>query len=244
MKTFTIDTDRLGPVMVRQAPTPRLNDQGQPQVDDNGQVVHLGRVVLPGVQTSTYGTPSPRQCRLKVTGHMPADITDGAVVTFAGKVNLTSWYLRGARGRDAKSEVTLSPERIELAVGQLPRFDGLVPVHGPADPFVLMQWRGRQDNPGFEVACIVPASVIDESGTVNVFVDQQPADGLEGRPVRFDNLRVALVVPESEDAGRSNKAQFIVHADRLVPAEPAVAGAGSRRRSEPVAAEQNSPDEG
>ncbi|MPY95457.1 MAG: hypothetical protein GEV08_21095 [Acidimicrobiia bacterium] len=235
MKSFHLDTGRTGPLMVRQVPTPRMTDSGAPQVDDNGEVVNLGRVIVPGVLTSSYGTPAPRQCRLKVTGQVPDGITDGSVVRLAGKVTVTSWYLRGARGRDARSEITLSPERVELAPGEFPTFEGLLPVRPPVDDaFTFMASKPAEGGNGFEAALVVPSSIVDQAGTVRVVLDVQPDEGLAGRPVRFEGLRVALLQPEGEDVGRASKAGFLIYAERLVPAEPAAAAASARgRRQEP-----------
>lgn len=243
MKSFTVDTSTLGPLMVRVAPTPRLNDAGQPQTDDNGQVVNLGRVVLPGVMSSIYGTPSPRQVRLKLLGQVPADLADGSTIVLHGRVTLTSWYMPRARGRDSRSEATLTPERVEVVHGQVPTFTGMIPTVPPTDPFFYMAARPREGGDGWEVGAIVPASVVDQEGTQVVFVDQAPPDGLEGRPIRFEGMRVAVVVPDADDVGRNSKSQFVVYADRVVPADAQPVTAGRPRRQDPEPAPET-PAEG
>src|SRR4051794_35418926 len=98
MRVLTIDAAALGAVVLRQPPEER-----PPTAD--GERVFVGRVIVPSER-------GPVECRLRTN-----KLYDGGpgVVTLAGSVRATSWYVPGGRGADAKSEITVSAEHIHPA---------------------------------------------------------------------------------------------------------------------------------
>ena len=126
MRTLLVDTERLGAVLLREAPR-RLERDGAPVTNSDGEALYMGRIVLPGGAKNAYtDQATPREVRIKRTG------TDGGlrpgIVKLAGRCTLTRWYVRGGRGVNAKSELTLSAERVEPAANETPTIAGWLPV--------------------------------------------------------------------------------------------------------------------
>jgi len=204
MRTLLIDTDRLGPVMLREAPR-RLERDGDPLANARGEPIFPGRLIVPGGARSTYSDqPSPREVRLKTVGS-DRGLRPG-VVRLAGRVTLTAWYQRGGRGRDATSELTVSAERIEPAQGRVST-SGWLPVRfmtpTPTDAPLVLDQAPLQDG-GFRVYVMLPEGSVDGLAEVTSPLSVEHLIGQYAVP----ELWAKLVVPDREDIGRTSKAEL------------------------------------
>ncbi len=234
MKYLHLDLARMGAVVIREVPTPRMQaDKTTPLTNANGEQVYAGRVLIPGVARSLFADPLPGQVRLKIEGNPPpADLVEGSVVRLTGTVKLSSWYQRGGRGSDATSSATLTPDGLVLATGERPQLTGLVPVSPPvSDPFTALAFEQADD--GWDLTAMVPQAVVDQAGVVKVRLAVRPADDLIGMPIRFDGLMCKVVQPDVEDIGRNAKAELILSAASVTSAALVSTGAPRRGRVEP-----------
>jgi hypothetical protein len=130
MRSLLIDTDRLGPVLLREAPR-RLERDGSPVTSAEGEPVLMGRLVVPGGAKSAYAeNPTPTQVRLKVLGSDRG--LKAGVVRLGGRVTVTRWFQRGPQGRELQVGAHRQRGADRAHVGPGHR-DGLVAgaVHGP-----------------------------------------------------------------------------------------------------------------
>ena len=230
MKYVHVDLDRLGPVMVREVPTPRTKaDKVTPLVTDSGEQIYTGRVLIPGTARSLFADPLPGQVRLKLEGNAPPDgLVDGSIVRLGGLTKLSVWYQRGERGSSATSQATLTPERITVVTGEKPQLLGYVPVlPATTDPFIALGVEADGDT--WNLVCMVPQSIVDQAGVVKVRVTAKPDDELIGMPVRFVDLQAKVIQPDTEDVGRAAKAELMFLATAAVAATPEPVGATSGR---------------
>ncbi len=232
MKFVHVDLDRLGPVVIREVPTARTqSDKVTPLVNGNGEQVYTGRVLIPGTARSAFADPLPGQVRLKLEGNPPpGGLEPGAIVRLGGLVKLSAWYQRGARGAAATSQATITAERITVVTGEAPQLMGYVPVSPPvSDPFIALGV--EQDGDQWDLVAMVPQAVVDQQGVVKVRLSAKPDDGLIGMPVRFVDMAAKVIQPDSEDVGRSAKAELAFFATAVMAATPEMATAGPARRN-------------
>jgi len=208
MKTMHLDVDRAGP-MVCQEGFRRLEVAGTVVLSGDGEPIWLARIVVPGVARTAYGPAAPGLVRLKATGEVPPSIEPGAI-RLRGKTTVTRWSTRS--GRDRRSEMTMSAERVEQT-DDLPALSGLLPVRWPvSDPAVLIASEPMQDGQRHRLTVMLPG-VIDGLAEV---VAVAPYTELVGRPVDVV-LGAKLIVPEAEDVSAASKAAFALEAESISP---------------------------
>jgi hypothetical protein len=204
MRTLLVDVERLGVVMLRETPR-RLERDGNPVATADGEVIFLGRLIVPGgARTPWAAAPSPLEVRLKTLGS-DRGLRPGPV-RLGGRVSLTAWYQRGGRGSDAKSELTVSAQEITPAPGGQVQLAGWLPVRlmtpNPSDPLLLLDQVPIDG--GFRTYLMTPEGAVEGLAEVTSTVS---VTHLVGKYVTVD-LTAKLVVPDREDVGRSTKSEL------------------------------------
>jgi hypothetical protein len=130
---MTLRTIPLEPVAVvlRRPFELRTDRDGNPLPDERtGEVVYVAEAVVPGLVTSRYqvDTDRPETVRVKQVGGHRCDAPAGTVVRLVTP-RLTTWYTARRGQSDARSDVTIRVDRVEVAAGEVPRTRGGLLAH-------------------------------------------------------------------------------------------------------------------
>lgn len=213
-------------VVVRRGFEQLTDANGVPQADRDGQPVYAAEVVIPGRLISRFAdNDQPDLVRLRVVGHNPGH-NAGDVVRLGGKVLLTAWYTPRARGSNARSDVTISAERVEAARGSAPSITGGLECSLPAGMFL------GQDGEGVASLMLPPEGVHTVDGLAAIKVASPVPVELVGADVVPVGLRAFFVAPDREDVSQRAKAELILTAVGL---ERVGATNGRTRKSDPPA---------
>ncbi|MGE3448702.1 MAG: hypothetical protein AB7H92_14105 [Microbacteriaceae bacterium] len=221
-------------VVVRRGFEPAVDSAGNAQHDKDGQAVYAAEAVIPGKLPSRFAdVDGPDLVRLRCAGHNPGSGA-GDVVRLSGKVLITAWYNR-QRGSEARSDITVSAERVENARGATPAITGGLPAVLPPGMYL-----GSTDN----VASVMlpPEGVHHVDGLVAVKVAAPVPVDLVGQDVVPVGLRCYFTAPAREDVSQRSKAELVLVAQSL---ERVAVSNGRGRRTDPVpAAVVDAPSEG
>lgn len=218
-----------------------------------GQPIYVAEAVIPGKIESAYklGDDSHDNVRLRVLGSNPGH-GDNTIVRLEGAVRISAYFQPRQAGRAASSDVTVTAERVDLALpGQFPVTFGGLPVGFGLE---VRYWGAKALAPDMQgkvrhlLQCTLPkdASYFHE-GTFEVRVDNRPNDALIGKAIAFNELRGWYTAPDRGEASGRSKAAWHFTAAGITEA-PGVGvlanGAGrAPKRNEPQP-EQAPPSEG
>jgi hypothetical protein len=216
MTITTVPLEEL--TLVLRKPFAPIESGGAPVADKHGQQIFMAQAAAPGeVRFGLDDTPS--EIRLKVVGVQPT-MPEGSLITITGG-KLTTWYNRGQRGAQSRSDVTISAETVQLArPGSVPMVRGGLPAHHEGNTALLIGVnRDGNDNPiGIDV-------MFDATGTFAVNGVCQirctaavPTDYIM-RHVVIHDLRAYFSRPSAEDVGQRTKTELILGAAHVTPLE-------------------------
>lgn len=235
---MTIKTVQLSEliVIVRRGFEPRLGPNGQPTSDRDGQPEFIAEAVIPGLVGSaaprSLEQAKPELVRLRAVGRNPG-FEANSVIRLAGQVTATAWYRARERGSKARSNLTVTAERFELATGQRPAVRGGLPAMFPADVPAMLLGATEEDTPGtsrwLADLMFASAGIYTVDGLAEVHVLNRPADDLIGQDVLPVDLRAYFTVPDEQDASAYSKAELIL----VASAFEAVRSTNGKGRSKP-----------
>lgn len=196
-------------VPLRRGFEPLVDSNGNPQADKDGQPVFAAEGVVAGKLLGRFADQDgPDLLRIRVVGNNPGHAA-GEVVRLSGVCRLSAWYTPRARGSDARSDVTLSAERVEPARGAAPTISGGIAATLPTAMFL------GQTADGVCSLMLPPEGLHTVEGLAEVRVASPvPADliGVDVVPV---GLRVFYVAPDREDVSQRSKAELLLRAQAL-----------------------------
>lgn len=231
MAIATILLDQLD-VMVRRGFEVRVDAQGRQAVDREGALEYVAEIVVPGHIASAFATDNdrPATIRLRAVGWNPG-FAAGTVLRLSGQVTATVWYVARNRGSQAKSNLTITAERIEQApAGTVPMVRGGLPAVFPADvpaTFLGQTEDGRAD---LMFAAAGPYTV---NGMAEIRVASIVPDDLIGQEVVPVGLRAFFTIPDPQDTSARSRSELVLSAAAL---EPVVRTNGRSRKADPVPA--------
>lgn len=238
MSIKTVPLDDL--VVVLRRPFEAYSDgNGSPIADKNGQPQYVAEAVIPGALTSRYNLDDkPDLVRVKIAGTQPS-MTAPAVVRLIG-ARLTSWYQPRARGSDARSDVTVTVERVEVATGQAPATRGGLPAHlaGVAAMFL------GQNADGIADVMIEASGSFVVDGLAEVRCSSTVPLDLIGQTVRLEQLRAFYAAPDREDVSARSKAELVLACTAIVRADAAPTSNGRAKREPVTVPADPTPSEG
>lgn len=205
---MSIKTVHLAPdlvVILRKGFEQLTDANGQPIPDKEGQPVYVAEAVVPGRINSRFAVDNDRPdgVRLRVVGNNPGH-GPGSTVRLSGKVTATVWYQARARGNDARSDLTITAERVDAAPGATPVVRGGIPAVLPAGLFLGQAANGACDLMLPPDGSYVVEGIAEVGCSSTVPVDMI---GVEVVPV---GLRLMFVVPDREDTSARSKAELVL----------------------------------
>jgi hypothetical protein len=225
---MTIRTIHLQPVSVvlRKGFEPHTDANGTPKATKHGEPVFIAEAVVPGRIASRYAIDNdrPDTIRVKVAGHDPGHGA-GTIVRLSGRVTLTAWYQPRARGADARSDLTITAERVDLAPNDKPAVRGGLEASLPAGLFLGQAADGSVD------IMLPPADSYVVEGMAELKCTTTLSPDLIGAEVTAVGLRALYVVPDSEDTSARSKAELVLVCTGL---ERVGSSNGRARKSDPT----------
>lgn len=248
---MTIRTLILEPglvVALRQGFEQLADRDGQPILDTATKApIWVAEALVPGSvrfasapADGTLPEDRPAQLRLRVIGADPG-VSDGAV-RLSGLVKASTWYNPRARGKAARSALTITAERVERAAGQAPTLRGGLPCIVPADVPLTLWGISPRTTSRLAIADVAfdASGSYAVDGVAEIMVRQEVDADLIGRRVRPVGLRGFYVMPDAEDVSARSKAELLLVAAGFEAAgqsQQPFNGKGSRK-SEPAPVEQ------
>lgn len=214
-------------VVLRRAFEAQVDGNGAPVADKTGQPVYVAEAVVPGSLTSRYNLADrPEAVRIKVVGNCPT-MTAPSIVRLVN-ARVTAWYAPRQRGNDARSDVTITAERVEIATGQTPATRGGLAAHTGGVPFLFL---GQHEDVCDVMACAEGPFTVD--GVSEVKCSSVVPVELVGQVVQLVGLRAYFAAPDREDVSARSKAELILSCSSIVRADAAPSTNGRSKR-EPV----------
>ncbi len=223
MDTWHIDTDALGPLRLRVAPTVVATRDGEVIPDPRTkQPIYMGELIVPGVSPGRRGPTFPKGIRVRFLGEAPKGLEDGQIVRLGGKVTVSAWYRPSARrGDNPASEITISPEAMQPTTE--PEKEGvlrrLLPLRSPSPgmlPWTLLDVYEPEGADGLVAMVMTPVDTYGNDGTVEGALNGAPDIGLIGRQVQLVDVRGRIVFPDQRDVGRNLKSELVVTVGSIV----------------------------
>lgn len=219
------------PVMLRRGFQPYMTKAGVPVASQHGEPIFIAEGIVPGLIAGRFATDRdrPEQVRIRVAGTNPA--IDSGVIRLEGQVTATAWYTARERGSAARSDLTITAERVTRTTDR-PIVRGGLPAVLPTDvPCTLL---GQTDE-GLVDVMFDAAGIYAVDGITEVQLPghNPMVDDLVGQHVRPLGLRGYFIIPDDQDVSARSRSELVLAADGFEAAAPAHTN-GSRRRTEPT----------
>lgn len=221
------------------------NGDGTPIPDrDSGQPVWVGEILVPG-QINFGLDDRPATIGIKIVGGTNPGIGDLTTVRFEGTTKITAWYLPRARGKDARTGLTINAERVIAAPDQRPRIRGGMPAAAPdiESTFLGQATYNADTGTGECDVLFAPQDIFAVNGAATIVSTVAVGDELLMADVRPLSLRAYFRLPDTQDVGRNAKAELVLACNGF-ERRIAASNGRSRRQPEPVAAAPDTPAEG
>jgi len=223
-------------VILRKPFTQMQTSEGAPIGDSKtGEPIYVAEAVIPGLLRGSFSLDdSPTAARIKVVGRDPGHAENSIVRLINPKI--TGWYVPRARGADAKSDVTISAERVEAAPGERPAMRGGLPAHTNGVAATLLdQTHDLTGAPQSISVMFDAADVFQVEGVAEIKCPTVISEAMFMQRVELTGLRAYFVIPDSGDVSQRAKAELILACNGVAPFPTAHAGNGRKPRPEPAA---------
>lgn len=204
-----------------------------------GEAVYISEAVAGGLLRSTFSLEDePTELTVKVVGTPTIFPANTRVRLINPK--LTAWYNPRGQGKAAKSDATITAERVELSTDD-PTMRGGLPAHtgGVAATLIGRNFDERDDtiSPKSVDVMFDSEGVFVVNGVTEIRCPAPIPEGLLYNRVELRGLRAYYSLPDARDVGQRSKAQLVLACTSVAPtASTPAAGPGPKPpRPEPKA---------